>query len=320
MKNKIAPRIIYILTEGQTEVAYFHRISEIINDNTDGKYFLKVEVRDIEDGVRQDPRGLVNEAKIARKENGYSEVWVVFDKDRDREDEIKKAFDIAQRGKIKVAFSSISFEHWLILHYEKNTTAFLRSDCESRGGVCECNGQICASTYLKENFYPTFKKGYSLLYDDIKALQDNAIENSAWLRHYLTPYTDIVALNPYSDVDILVCTIFDIPIVKYVSLNEPFKFGNIEIEITGCRKNNQNIDITLSIFNGSKTAIPINPLQPFEIVDDGKNAFKYRVANNQTINPGQLAIVILMFNVYKNSHSLVFRAKSQNLVVFFQIP
>jgi len=80
-KNKNIKRSLFILTEGQTEEAYFSRIKEIMGDEEEWKYSVTVEVREIIDGSKQDPVGMVKEAKKSVKD--YSEVWVVFDKDRE---------------------------------------------------------------------------------------------------------------------------------------------------------------------------------------------------------------------------------------------
>ena len=79
MKTKNIKRSLYILTEGHTEEAYFSRIKEIMGDEDEWKYSVTVEVREIVDGSKQDPVGMVREARQSTKD--YSEVWVVFDKD-----------------------------------------------------------------------------------------------------------------------------------------------------------------------------------------------------------------------------------------------
>lgn len=92
-KNKNIKRSLYILTEGQTEEAYFSRIKEIMGDEDEWKYSVTVEVREIVEGSKQDPIGLVKEAKKSLK--NYSEVWVVFDKDRERDNENSVAIELA---------------------------------------------------------------------------------------------------------------------------------------------------------------------------------------------------------------------------------
>jgi len=129
-KQKSIKKTVYILTEGKTEEAYFARIGEILGNDTDWKYSVTFEVREIVDGSKTDPVKMVKEAK--EQKGSFNEIWVVFDKDRERDILNEKAIALATKSKIKVAFSSISFEHWIILHFEKSTFAFQRSDCESR--------------------------------------------------------------------------------------------------------------------------------------------------------------------------------------------
>lgn len=123
-RNKSIKKSIYILTEGLTEQAYFSRIAEIVGEDIDSKYSVRVEVREIVDGVPTDPANMVREAK--RKKKDYDEVWVVFDRDRQRDPQNLLAIQRAANGRIRVAYSSIAFEHWLILHFERNDFAFQR--------------------------------------------------------------------------------------------------------------------------------------------------------------------------------------------------
>ncbi len=62
-KNKTIKRSVYILTEGDTEEAYFSRISEIVGADTDWEYSVTVEVREIIKGSKTDPINIVKEAK-----------------------------------------------------------------------------------------------------------------------------------------------------------------------------------------------------------------------------------------------------------------
>ena len=157
----------------------------------------------------------------------YSEVWVVFDKDRDRDVENLEAIELALSSKIKVAFSSISFEQWVLLHFERNITAFQRSDCESRSTkknpiTCSCNGSICASTYIKQNYYPTYVKAKAKLYDELSDKREIALEYAAWLKYHHSPITNYHLLNPYTGVDNLVAQLFELPKIHYTGINNSF--------------------------------------------------------------------------------------------------
>lgn len=62
-KQKFLKRTVYILTEGETEQAYFARIGEILGNDTEWKYSVTVEVREITNGSKTDPVHMVKEAK-----------------------------------------------------------------------------------------------------------------------------------------------------------------------------------------------------------------------------------------------------------------
>lgn len=311
-KNKTTKRTVYILTEGDTEEAYFSRIGEIVGGDTDWKYSVTVEVREIIKGSKTDPINIVKEAK--KSKSNYDEVWVVFDKDRERDDKNEAAFKIAAKAKIYVAFSSISFEHWLILHFEKNAFAFQRSDCESRTTranpiICICNGTVCAKTYLKQpGFYPSFEKGKSLLYDELKNRNTIAIENAAWLRKYQSPYKDIHVLNPYSDVDALLCELLSLNKVIYAAIGDIFIFEGIEITIQGVVRNANIISISISFNNQSPIAFPVNNNQPFTVIDYNGNTFAYEDIQAFILEPNSNKVIQLNYTVNPNSQTLRFKA------------
>lgn len=79
-KQKFLKRTVYILTEGETEQAYFARIGEILGNDTEWKYSVTVEVREITNGSKTDPVHMVKEAK--KNKSSYDEIWVVFDRDK----------------------------------------------------------------------------------------------------------------------------------------------------------------------------------------------------------------------------------------------
>ena len=312
-KNKTTKRTVYILTEGDTEEAYFSRIGEIVGADTDWEYAVTVEVREIIKGSKTDPINIVKEAK--KSTSDYDEVWVVFDKDRERDDKNEAAFKIAAKAKINIAFSSISFEHWLILHFEKSTFAFQRSDCESRTTkanpiVCVCNGRVCAKTYLKQPaFYPSFEKGKSLLYDDLKNRNIAAIENAAWLRKFQSPYTDIHLINAYSDVDILLCELLNLHKVIYVAIGDVFIFEGIEITIQSAVRNVSTMSISISLNNQSPTAYPINNNQPFTVIDDNGNTSTFDDIQASILQPNSNQVIQLNYTV-NHKHPIVIKRDS----------
>lgn len=309
-KNKNIKRSLYILTEGHTEQAYFSRISEILGDEDEWKYSVTVDVREIVDGSKTDPVNMVKEAKKSQK--SYDEIWVVFDKDRDRDQLNLQAIELASKAKIKVAFSSISFEEWILLHFERNTTAFQRSDCESRGLQCTCNGAICASTYIKLNHYPTYVKGKAKLYDELSNKRDIALKYTAWLKYHHSPITNYHLLNPYTDVDNLVSQLFELPAIRYAGINNSFSFEGIDFCVTNHSTANNIITVSIQTTNNSnKPFIFNNAQQNIKLLDTNNVELTYTIHKTQIINPGDDIATDIQFTI--NGQFLATKLKFQTI-------
>jgi RloB-like protein len=311
-KQRYIKKSVYILTEGQTEEAYFSRVGEILGGDTEWKYSVTVEVREIIKGNKTDPIHMVKEAK--KNKSSYDEIWVVFDKDRERDSLNQDAIKLATKSKIRIAFSSISFELWLILHFEKCLHPFERSDCGSRSTkevsvVCVCNGTVCAKTYLKQpTRYPAFEKGKSLLYDDLEGRNLLAIENAAWVRNKKSPYTDFHTLNPYTDVDNLLAELLNLKRVVYLSIGDTFNFAGVDISVLNHQRSSNLVSVTLAINNQGAIAFLMNDLQAFSLRDDLGTLFNYTAAAIQLIEPGSNQNVVINFNINASSQSLTFKA------------
>jgi len=136
---------LYILAEGETEVEYFEQLCrfESIKRN-----FAGIEI-DIYQPQNHSPLGIVQEAK--RRLHSQSKhttlpsdtAWCIFDKDGHAN--IAQAFDEAHKHNIKIAFSSICFEFWIVLHFEYTTRPFL--NCED-----------AKSFIFKGQYLPNYKK------------------------------------------------------------------------------------------------------------------------------------------------------------------
>ncbi|WP_377479176.1 MAG: RloB family protein [Microcoleus anatoxicus] len=227
-KRKKLKQSIYIVCEGtNTERIYFEEIAQ--QDDVFEKYAVKVypseedQIKALKkegESIKTDAMNLV---KLAKKEiNNYDEVWAVFDKDGYTKHE--QAFSNAQKHGIKLAFSSIAFEHWILLHYEQNRTDFPKSQ-----NVID---------YLEEAGYFTAysKKADISIYSRLKNLTQTAIENSAWLRMEMAQNLaacdhKIYELNPYTTVDQLVIKLLDFNPVTYGVINETLKISDISITV-----------------------------------------------------------------------------------------
>jgi len=181
-----ANKYIRILCEGEkTEPKYFRGI--IKANRIRGARVVKPK--------DNSPLGIVKaakeEIKIAKKSkipDSEIEVWAVFD--RDQHAKLPDAFQMARDNGIKVAFSNVCFEFWVLLHYEKSTKPF--ANCDEIIKYIRVNYD---TDYLKKNDH------YEKLYDKI----DIAINNNEWLlnKHWkfeLEKGTPIYDINSYTDV------------------------------------------------------------------------------------------------------------------------
>jgi RloB-like protein len=114
-----------ILCEGETEANYFNGL---VSDHSHRRKFASIGV-EIYKPKNHSPKGLLKEAKNkirAAKKQGdpYDFAWIVFDKDG--HESIPETFHEAAAFKppIKVAFTAICFEYFILLHFVKTTKAF----------------------------------------------------------------------------------------------------------------------------------------------------------------------------------------------------
>ncbi len=140
----------YILTNGeQTEKNYFELLKA-----KHSIYEVKVEF------VNADPLGLVEYA--IRNFKDANQVWCVFDIDNSYKDNrLMRALKKAKDNGIKIAYSNIAFEVWLISHFErcekelevKDYPAILNKALKDKGVTYSKNDK----ELLKEHFIPLYK-------------------------------------------------------------------------------------------------------------------------------------------------------------------
>ena len=159
------PKRILILCEGESEIIYLKGYQ------SDEKNRRKLSGAQIElyQPENYSPYGLLEEAKrrvqeAKREKYLFDQVWIVFD--RDGHAYIPKTFQEAHDAKICIAFSLISFEYWILLHFEKSRRYYPK--CDSLVHYIERKKYI--SEYGKTNYY-----------SKIREYQASALENSQWL-------------------------------------------------------------------------------------------------------------------------------------------
>ncbi len=221
-KKRKLKKTLFIVCEGKnTEPIYFAGLIEDVRRQTQDYTYEVI----IYDTPKNDPLGLVNEAKTLLEDSKNDEAWTVFDKDGYTKHE--KAFELARKEapKINIAFSSISFEHWILLHYERNFESFTKSK------------EII--THLRENnLFTNYSKRQKLnLYAKLRKRTFRAIENAAWLRFKQSKEIakhskKIYEINPYTNVDKLVRKlILYNTFIRFGKLKEKFFFHSFVFQI-----------------------------------------------------------------------------------------
>ena len=120
--KKDVKSIFQIFTEGkETEPRYIRGYVEeyLKRHNCFGKVLFAFKPKN------HDPKSLLDNAKEA-KVSDADNIWIVFF--RDGHDKIPETFAEAEKAGIKIAFSSISFETWILMHFEYTTTAYETCD------------------------------------------------------------------------------------------------------------------------------------------------------------------------------------------------
>lgn len=288
-KKRTPPLSVFIACEGSnTEPLYFEKLNEIMEDDEDYPYAITVYPdKEVDDNPKTDAIGLINVA-IERKQD-FDELWVVFDKDGYTMH--KKAFELAEANKINIAFSSISFETWVLLHFERNHNPFAKS-------ANIINEKLHNNdTYLIDYA----KSGYYNVYPKIQHKTKTAFENASWLRNWLftknDPYT-VYELNPYTDIDFLVKKLkLDHFIYEYRELGQRLIFEGVEIIFSDV--NNEYI---VKITNSTNRSLVWNE---FVFYDVSKN----KISVNNSIIPvgssaekrlGKIAISQKIFLEFEN--------------------
>jgi hypothetical protein len=155
---------LFIFCEGaedKSESAYFKRLisqCKIAGNRIDIKVI---------DTRYNTGRELVKEA-LNYKEISTDILWIVYDKDGYTKHH--EAFIKARDNGVKIAFSSISFEVWILLHFEYTTRPF------------SCSDDLIS--YIKKKHHYSYQKSNYYTFDEIKDKLDQATTYAKQLRDY----------------------------------------------------------------------------------------------------------------------------------------
>ncbi len=189
-KNKRALRLrILIMCEGETERNYFQAIKE----DPDYKKTLSAVNPQIAVAKNSAPEWVVKEAitkaeQAFKEGNEYDKVWVVFDHDNSANRQA--AYEAAKKELYEIAFSSIAFEKWYLIHFVRSTRSFSNAD---------------ELIKVLKKYYKDYEKAKQNDFTKLKDKLDTARSNAIWLRAQVFENdSHLTDCNPWTDVDVLV--------------------------------------------------------------------------------------------------------------------
>jgi hypothetical protein len=211
----------------------------------------KIEIEEIK-GIP--PLKWIEEGRRHLEDGRANEAWAVFDKDR--HPKAKEAFELAEKEingmKVNIAFSSICFEYYLLLHFECIYRKF--DQCE------DVNNYARKKQYWKET------KKENSTYNMVKDRLRIGFAHCAWLRFTSDEKEKNIPVykrNPYTNVDKLVCKLIREKEWKYWDTRIPVTFG-YEKSILKMELISNDGNIRFTNMGNSALIIPANS---FSIID-----------------------------------------------------
>lgn len=185
-----------------------------INDKSKQFHYwcLFEESEEVYNKYRQQPTRYVREAALYIEKEGFTDAWVVYDKDvhPDHENAVKYASSLRN---VHIAFSSYCFEEWFLTHFGRFSNAYNHSECKDSNGellYCgtgvhcdDCNGTKCLGGKLRaSSFIPSYSKNLRGIFTQFTIPRLRAAHiNASWLRSLSD--APIYTRNPYTDVDLM---------------------------------------------------------------------------------------------------------------------
>ncbi len=274
------------------------------------------------------PLKWVLEAQKELEDGTCNEAWAVFDHDdhHARREAFEEAEKVVNGTTVKIAFSSRSFEFYLLMHFERIFKHFETSECRDKNNIdsnkrkkiieCstdkhndDCHGQKCIGGYARSKGYWVSSKKSISTFELIKEKLEIGFENSAWLRYaseILDSDKDIFDRNPYITVDSIVKRLTGYENIKWLwlNLNSPYIFNDIEIVIDSNKKVSVKNNGSKRFFQKTNSFLEIKS-------DNSRTAFGQYIL----LNPGEMEEFII--NGESNSWFLLHLDDNHNLMFSF---
>ncbi|WP_319403615.1 RloB family protein [uncultured Anaeromusa sp.] len=172
------PKILIVCEGEKTEPYYFEQFRPA-NVSVQGLGFNTLSLVQAAIKIRDDDA------------TGFDQVWCVFDKDSFPMTNVSRAFSLAKKEDIHIAYSNEAFELWYILHFDFLQSAISRNDYIQR-----------LNTLMQEKFNRTYRKNDRDMYRLLLPYQSVAIGNARKLAGCYQKRN--LGNNPLTDVDSLV--------------------------------------------------------------------------------------------------------------------
>jgi len=272
----------------------------------------------VEDAYAAQPTRYVREAQLGLIDGTYDEAWAVYD--LDGHPEHKQAYELAQEiinnRKVHVGFSSISFEAWVLWHFEQSNYPFQKTqcrtgkdlhDCGQTTHAKDCHGSICVTGHLKTQGYIGVQQDVkSVKYKELKDFVYTALFNAYFVRmswHGGNGKLPFYEFNPYTTIDRLVFKLQNLPVdyhwiesaddfsVPDLAVEVKIAHPTIEIKLRNTRNTTQiihpDVVVLVNVKGEQKPVISRSILAPSEIID-----FTINLNNYLEHNPIYIAVKI----------------------------
>lgn len=228
--------------------------------------FESIITDDVEDDYCSAPERWVRYAQKKAENSGFNEVWSVFDYDNRAATLIERAYQLANMpidedgGIVKIAYSSYSFEYWLLLHYELCLNYLAYSECKDSDREIincsgnkspktgDCKGKKCLGGYLRANGYEVgfYNKSTKSTFPAIEKYINKARYNATHVRSQPKNVNkNIWEIMPVTTVDTLIDSLIKYPFsIKWKFESNSIKTSDFILDWSIDKKNILGIHIS----------------------------------------------------------------------------
>lgn len=157
-KYRKSTKLMYIFCEGKTEQNYFNKLKVFEHTSK-----LKINAKNPSETSALD---LVKKAIKAKKKERYGKkdiVVVIFDADKNNDQQLDETVRLAKQNNILPIFSNPCFEYWILCHYKYFTATLNRKEIKQ---------------LIIKKYYPTYKKSSLRIHEKTRDKIKTAIKNA----------------------------------------------------------------------------------------------------------------------------------------------